>query len=57
MRLMRRGWLRSVAIRQARQHLQATSYPRLHMSLIAALTGAFGLLASFVLLAEGRDRP
>ena len=48
-----RGLLRSVAIRQARDHLQATSYPRLHMSLIAALTGAFGLLASFALLRAG----
>ena len=48
-----RGLLRSVAIRQARQHLQAQSYPRLHMSLITALTGAFGLLASFALLQSG----
>lgn len=42
-----------MAIRQARQHLQAQSYPRLHMSLITALTGAFGLLASFALLQSG----
>lgn len=48
-----RGWLRSVAIRHARQHLQTTSYPRLHMILITALTGAFGLLASFALLQSG----
>jgi len=51
--LAARGLLRSVAIRHARKHLQATSYPRLHMSLIAVLTGAFGLLASFALLQAG----
>lgn len=48
-----RGLLRSVAIRQARRHLQTTSYPRLQMSLITLLTGAFGLLASFALLQAG----
>ena len=48
-----RGLLRSVAIRHARTHLQSTSYPRLQMSLIAVLTGAFGLLASFALLQAG----
>lgn len=33
--------------------LEAESYPRLQMTLIAALTGAFGLLSSFLLLREG----
>jgi hypothetical protein len=45
--------VRSQAIARAQRRLEAESYPRLHMCLIAALTGAFGLLASFVLLRQG----
>lgn len=45
--------IRSHAILQARRKLEAESYPRLQMTLIAALTGAFGLLSSFLLLLQG----
>lgn len=46
-------FVRSHAILQARRKLEAESYPRLQMTLIAALTGAFGLLSSFLLLRQG----
>lgn len=38
---------------QAQRRLENESYPRLHMTLIAAVTGAFGLLSSFLLLHQG----
>jgi hypothetical protein len=46
---------RAVAVMRAQQRLSAVSYPRLHMTLIAGLTGGFGLLSSFVLLRQGVD--
>lgn len=46
-------FVRSHAILQARRKLEVESYPRLQMTLIAALTGAFGLLSSFLLLRQG----
>lgn len=48
-----RIFVRSHAILQARRKLETESYPRLQMTLIAALTGAFGLLSSFLLLRQG----
>ncbi|WP_372659005.1 hypothetical protein [Hydrogenophaga sp.] len=48
-----RIFIRSQAIQRARRKLEAESYPRLQMTLIAALTGAFGLLSSFVMLRQG----
>lgn len=50
-----RIFVRSQAILQTRRKLEAESYPRLQMTLIAALTGAFGLLSSFVMLRQGLD--
>lgn len=48
-----RIFVRSHAIQQAQRKLEAESYPRLQMTLIATLTGAFGLLSSFLLLRQG----
>jgi hypothetical protein len=48
-----RIFVRSLAVVRARHQLEAKSYPRLQMSLITGLTGAFGLLSSFVLLHLG----
>ena len=45
--------MRLRVIPQARRKLETESYPRLQMSLITALTGAFGLLSSFLLLRQG----
>lgn len=50
-----RIFVRDHAIQRAQRRLEAESYPRLQMSLIAGLTGAFGLLASFLLLRLGLD--
>lgn len=44
---------RSLVIHRAKQRLLAESYPRLQMMLLVALTGGFGLLASFLLLQAG----
>ena len=46
---------RSVAVLRLRRQLEQRSYPRIQMGLIVALTGAFGLLASFLLLRAGMD--
>lgn len=46
---------RSAAVARMRQKLLAGSSPRAQMALIVALTGAFGLLASFVLLRLGLE--
>ena len=48
-----RLFVRSQAITRAQRRLEDDSYPRLHMTLIAAVTGAFGLLSSFLLLHQG----
>jgi len=48
-----RIFVRSLAVMRMRQKLEAKSYPRLQMSLITGLTGAFGLLSSFLLLHLG----
>lgn len=45
--------LRSRALLQIRRQLEQDSYPRLQMGLIVALTGATGLLCSFLLLHAG----
>src|SRR5687768_5895446 len=50
-----RIFVRSQAISRVQRKLEKESYPRLQMTLIAALTGAFGLLSSFVLLHQGVD--
>jgi hypothetical protein len=44
---------RARAIRLMTERLSRDSFPRLQMALIVALTGGFGLLASFVLLQLG----
>ncbi len=44
---------RSSVVVQLERQLREDSYPRLQMCLIVALTGAFGLLASFLLLHAG----
>jgi hypothetical protein len=44
---------RSSVVVQLERQLREDSYPRLQMGLIVALTGAFGLLASFALLRSG----
>lgn len=46
---------RARAIRQMTERLSRDAFPRLQMALIVALTGGFGLLASFVLLQLGLD--
>ncbi len=46
---------RSLAIKRVRHRLIRNSAPRVHMALMVALTGGFGLLASFVALQIGLD--
>ena len=46
---------RSHAVLRLRRQLEQRSYPRIQMGLIVALTGASGLLCSFVLLHAGVD--
>lgn len=46
---------RARAIRQMTERLSREAFPRLQMALIVALTGGFGLIASFVLLRLGLD--
>ncbi len=46
---------RARAIQRVRERLVRQSFPRLQMALIVALTGGFGLLASFVMLLVGLD--
>ena len=46
---------RARAIQRVRERLVRQSFPRLQMALIVALTGGFGLLASFTLLLLGWD--
>ncbi|WP_428420579.1 hypothetical protein [Methylibium sp.] len=47
---------RSLVVLRLQRQLEAGSWPRLQMSLIVALTGAAGLLCSFLLLHAGVDR-
>src|SRR5262245_48307719 len=53
------GWSlpsrRRVVVERLRNRLLRTRWPRLQMSAIAALTGASGFVASWVLLAFGLD--
>ena len=44
---------RAGAILHLQKRLEAQSYPRIQMGLIVAITGASGLLASFLLLLAG----
>ena len=44
---------RARAIQRVRERLVRESFPRVQMALIVALTGGFGLLASFVMLQFG----
>ncbi len=46
---------RAQAVLQVQSNLERHSFPRLHMTLIAALTGAVGWLSSYVLLGLGLD--
>jgi hypothetical protein len=46
---------RALVIERVRQHLLQESFPRIQMTLIVALTGGFGLLASFVMLTAGLE--
>lgn len=46
---------RAYAIQRLKERLAAQSFPRVQMTLIVALTGGFGLLASFSLLHLGVD--
>jgi hypothetical protein len=46
---------RARVIRRVESHLRSDSFPRLQMMLLVALTGGFGLLASFSLLRAGLD--
>ncbi len=46
---------RALAIRRVETHLRSDSFPRLQMMLLVALTGGFGLLASFLMLRLGLD--
>lgn len=46
-------FVRSQVVARVQRRLEEKSYPRLQMTLIAALTGAFGLLSSFLLLRQG----
>lgn len=48
-----RVFVRAEAVVRAQRKLERESYPRLQMTLITALTGAFGLLSSFFLLHHG----
>lgn len=50
-----RVFIRSQAVLRAQRRLETHSYPRLQMTLIAALTGGVGFLASYVLLNLGLD--
>ena len=46
---------RARAIQRVRERLVRESFPRVQMALIVALTGGFGLLASFAMLQVGMD--
>lgn len=46
---------RSLAIVRLKNQLEQYSYPRIHMSIIVALTGGVGLLSSFLMLHTGID--
>ena len=46
---------RALAIQRVRARLVRDSFPRVQMALIVALTGGFGLLASFAMLQVGMD--
>jgi uncharacterized membrane protein len=55
MRSRNRIFVRAEAVLRVQQRLEEESYPRLQMTLIVALTSAFGLLSSFLLLRLGID--
>jgi hypothetical protein len=46
---------RAHAIRRVEAHLRSSSFPRLQMMLLVALTGGMGLLASYTMLRAGLD--
>jgi hypothetical protein len=46
---------RALAIERVRKRLLRESFPRIQMTLIVALTGGFGLLASFLMLKAGLE--
>jgi hypothetical protein len=46
---------RALAVRRVKDRLMHESFPRMQMALIVALTGGFGLLASFTMLQLGMD--
>jgi hypothetical protein len=46
---------RSLAVIRLKNQLEQHSYPRIHMSIIVALTGGIGLLSSFLMLHAGID--
>jgi hypothetical protein len=46
---------RSLVVIRLKNQLEEHSYPRLHMSIIVALTGGLGLLSSFLMLHAGID--
>jgi len=46
---------RTLAIQRVQERLVSDSFPRIQMTLLLALTGAFGLLASFSLLKLGMN--
>jgi hypothetical protein len=47
------AWNRSRLVQRLQQHLERDGWPRAQMTLLVALTGGAGLLASFVLLQTG----
>ena len=55
MRHSRTDFNRAVAVRRVKDRLTRDSFPRLQMALLVALTGGFGLLASFTMLQMGVD--
>ena len=46
---------RALAIQRVKDRLARDSFPRIQMVLLVALTGGFGLLASFTMLQFGVD--
>lgn len=49
------AYTRALAIQRVKDRLAQESFPRIQMALIVALTGGFGLLASFTMLRFGVD--
>ena len=46
---------RALAVQRVKDRLERESFPRVQMTLLVALTGGFGLLASFTMLQFGMD--